>query len=1143
MEGDPPDATARPTEGQALVVAHGEGAMLAVGAAGTGRTEALARRLGRLAETGTPPERVLVLTRSRACATRLRARAAALIDGPYDELRVDTFEASAERLLREHALEAGLDPFFATVRLADRLAMLLDRIDDLSLRRHEIRGNPAGLLARMLRRVDALKAEGVTPGRLRDWAESAEREAGDAGERERTAREREFADFYASHDRVLRDCGSLDAADLVIELRRLLAERDDVRADVAGRFQHLMVDELEDAGAAHLTLVKVLATERGNVLCASDTDQAIRRPPIAAVDPAPWFRRAFPDAQIVHLYHPFRFPSEIARAATAVADLARAGDDDADAPQGGVVGARDEVPVQASDPAAPTALQPDGNAAEGEASGGVIPEDVGGVIPEASGGVIPEDVGGVIPEASSGVIPEDVGGVIRVWRCRGERAETQAAAREIEHLLAGGEVRPEGMCVIVGSGWREARLAAAALEERSIPFRFAGDAALFQRPEVRDVLAWLRMLADPTDAAAVVRALTRAPVELRSIDLARCTAIARRRRLDMVSALEAALESPQLPPEARDRIQAFLKLHAAASAALEQMRADVFVRRLIERIGLRRQRLFVATPEAAERLQSLSRLSELAAAWTKREPRGSVRDFVRHLTAVADAGELESADSPLPSPGAVVLAEPEQVKGMEFDHVYVLGLDRGAISARDLEASTIPSALLPEAQAADSEDARLAARVRLAYLALTRARRSVVLSWPESVGEEPVAPSVFYETVRGVIDVEEEVHEEELFGPAEGLHSTYRMLRDEVLEASWRAGSALSEMRLDTAEDVTQAVARYLELVKLAALVQRPDAEPAGESLAAINELIGRVASVEQRAVLEASTLDELVIGEEADLAARRDLVAARRQPSLEQFIPRRGDGLALSASDIDLYRTCPLKYKFARVFAIPQEPTINQRFGILIHQVLERFHTEALQAEGRGPDGPNGAADPDRAGSLGRLLALFEAGWRRTGFGASDDELQYRDRAVAALARYHERHQHSGSRPVWLERSFAFAIGPHRLRGRVDRVDKLSDGRYELIDYKTGARRSGPGEDVQLALYRLGAREAWQVEAGLGSYWYVLDDERVEMAPQPDDAERVERTVLEVGAGIEGQDFEPRPSHEICSWCDYRLICPASEA
>jgi DNA helicase-2/ATP-dependent DNA helicase PcrA len=1090
MEGDPAGFEMQLTDAQRRVVEHGPGAMLVVGPAGSGRSEALAARLARLVAGGTAPERIMVLTRSRAAATHLRARTAALIELPYEELWISTYEVVAERLLREHALEAALDPFFATVRAADRLAMLLDRLDDLSLRRHEIRGNPAGLLARLLHRIDTLKAERITPGRLRDWAEQRERDAQGAAERERAQREREFADLYASHDRVLRDCGSLDASDLVIELERLLGERADVRRALSERFPYLMVDELEDAGAAHRALVEALAAEHGNLVCACDLGQSIRRPTLAARDPAPSFMESHPDADQVVLDRPLRFGPTIARAAAAVGALAQAPP----------AGARDEVPGQAAEPAAPVAPEPDASA-------------------------------GLAEEAS-----------VRYWRCSGERAQAQAAAREIEHLLAAGEVRPEAVCVIVGSGWREARLVAAALEERRVPFRFAGDAALFQRPEVRDVLAWLRMLADPTDSAAVVRAVTRPPVELRSIDLARCTAIARRRKLDMISALEAALESPQLPPEARDRIQAFLKLHHAAAAALEEIRADVFVRRLIERIGLRRHRLFVATPEAAERLQSLSRLSELAAAWTRREPRGSVRDFVRHLTAVADAGELDPDDAATPPPGEVVLAEPEQVKGLEFEHVYLLGLHRGAIAGRDRDAAWIPPKLLAEpppngAVEPPTTHSGVSARpARLAYLAMTRARLALVLSWPETTGEGPIPPSPFYEAARDALDAEEEVHEAELFGPAEGLHSTYRMLRDEALEASWRAGSALSEMRLDTAEDVTQAVARYLELIKLAALVQRPGAEPAAEALAALNELLGRVASPEQRAALEASTLDEYVIGEERDLAARRELVAARREPSLEQFIPRRGEGLALSASDIDLYRTCPLKYKFARVFAIPQEPTINQRFGILIHQVLERFHSEQLRADALREAAGSQAQPPSPAGSLDRLLALFEAGWRRTGFGSSDDELQYRDRAVA-----HE--QRSESRPVWLERSFAFAIGSHQLRGRVDRVDQLPDGGYELIDYKTGERRTGSGDDVQLALYRLGAREAWQVETELGSYWYVLEDERVPVPAAPDDAERVERTVLEVAAGIEGQDFEPRPSYEICSWCDYRLICPASEA
>ena len=110
-----------------------------------------------------------------------------------------------------------------------------------------------------------------------------------------------------------------------------------------------------------------------------------------------------------------------------------------------------------------------------------------------------------------------------------------------------------------------------------------GPAALFQRPEVRDAIAWLRVLADPGDSAAAARALTRPPIELRSADLARLTTIARRRKLDMVSACEAALESPQITPEARERIQSFLKLYGTASAAMEERRADVFVRRLIER--------------------------------------------------------------------------------------------------------------------------------------------------------------------------------------------------------------------------------------------------------------------------------------------------------------------------------------------------------------------------------------------------------------------------------------------------------------------------------------------------------------------------------------------------------------------------------
>ncbi len=1053
--------TPGPTDAQRRAIGHRGGPLLLVGAAGSGRTETIARRVAALAGAGLPPGRVLILTRSRAAAARLRDRAQALVDRPIEELWIEPYPALAERLLHDHAIEAGLDPFFETVAAADRLAMLLDRLADLPLRRHEIRGNPAGLLARLLERIDTLKAEAVTAAALRTWA--AERERGASGEAEREAarRELEFAELYARHDRILSDAGSLDTGDLVLELTRLLRDRADVRERLGDAFPEVMADEYEDAGAAHRELLERLAAH-GNVLVACDDRQAIRRFRGAGSSAADHFRARHPRCERVALEGSLRGAPRLAGAA-----------------------------------AAATGAAPDGEAADGE-------------------------------------------GVVRFWRSRNRRAEAQGAAREIEHVIATEDVRPERVCVIVGAAQREGRLVAGALEERSVPSRFAGAGAFFQRPEVRDAIAWLRVLADPNDSPAAVRALTRPPVELRSVDLARCTLIARRRKLDMVSAVEAALESPQLPPEARDRIQAFLKLYRAAAVALEEMRADVFVRRLIERIGLRRQQLFAASPETAYRLVSLSRLGDLAAAWARREPRASTRDFVRYLTAVAEAGEL--GDDPLsgPPPSGVLVAEPEQVKGLEFDHVYVLGLTADALSGRPARDAWIPDQLLSEPPPAPGAELTAAHRARLAYVAMTRARSSLVLGWPEETARGPAEPSPVYEAAREALGGEEEIHEEELFGPAEGLHATYRMLQDEVLESSWRAGGTLGEMRLDTAEDVDRAVARLLELVKLAALIQRPGSEPAAEALDALNQLVAQAATPEQRALVEASALDEYLIDEEREERRRRELIAERREPSLEAFIPRRGAGLALSASDIDLYRICPLKYKFARVFAIPEEPTINQRFGILIHQVLERFHADELREEASAS-----GEEWERREGIDRLLWLFEAGWRRAGFGASDDELQYRDRAVAALTRYWERHVHSDTMPIWLERAFAFEIGSHQLRGRIDRVDRLPGGGYELIDYKTGKPGAGPelAGDLQLALYRLGARESWQIDAEAGSYWYVLEDEKVSVPSAPDDRERVEATVIDVAEGIQAQDFEPRPSYEICSWCDYRLICPASEA
>jgi DNA helicase-2/ATP-dependent DNA helicase PcrA len=113
-----------------------------------------------------------------------------------------------------------------------------------------------------------------------------------------------------------------------------------------------------------------------------------------------------------------------------------------------------------------------------------------------------------------------------------------------------------------------------------------------------------------------------------------------------------------------------------------------------------------------------------------------------------------------------------------------------------------------------------------------------------------------------------------------------------------------------------------------------------------------------------------------------------------------------------------------------------------------------------------------------------------------------------------------------------------------VDRVDCHADGSYELIDYKTGKAKTEDQlrEDIQLSIYQMGARESWHLQTSAQSYFYVLTGERVPVTHSKDELERVRATVSEIAGGILKQRFEPTPSAEICSFCDYRIICPAAE-
>jgi DNA helicase-2/ATP-dependent DNA helicase PcrA len=412
-----------------------------------------------------------------------------------------------------------------------------------------------------------------------------------------------------------------------------------------------------------------------------------------------------------------------------------------------------------------------------------------------------------------------------------------------------------------------------------------------------------------------------------------------------------------------------------------------------------------------------------------------------------------------------------QAKGLEFDAVFVIGLTRANFPGADRGGADIPDALLPEVLPR-GRDAHVAEARRLAYVAMTRARRHLVLATVAAgSGGVAQAPSPFFEEAleAGAAAVEDvgEAPERALLAAVAARHAAFE-------EASLRAAAALAGDEGDAGERMAAAERAARDLVEARARALRPAAAP---------------------------------------------------EPVPRPARPAR-PGLELSPSAVETYRTCPLRYRFAAVDRVPTAPSAARAVGVAAHSALEAHYRPG----GTGGDGE-------------ALVGRFAAALRREGVAATAEGRQALARGREALPPYHERLVRSGTRPLAVEREFTLTVAPHRVHGRVDRVDAHPAGGHQIVDYKTG-KPPGPGgrgdeDDLVLRLYLQGAREAWGVEPRGATILHVLDGDARGVHPDADaDAAAVE-AVREAAEGISAGRFEPRPSWA-CRTCDFALLCPA---
>ncbi|MBD3328718.1 AAA family ATPase [Candidatus Peregrinibacteria bacterium] len=236
----------------------------------------------------------------------------------------------------------------------------------------------------------------------------------------------------------------------------------------------------------------------------------------------------------------------------------------------------------------------------------------------------------------------------------------------------------------------------------------------------------------------------------------------------------------------------------------------------------------------------------------------------------------------------------------------------------------------------------------------------------------------------------------------------------------------------------------------------------------------------------------------------------------------------SLSFSKMDTFLTCPLKYKFRYLFQIPTPQPHAANFGSSIHNTVNQFYSEIKK--GHSP-------------SLERLKQIFEENWIPQGYENKGHEKARKIQGTHIMERFFEKEKESDFKPPeFLERSFRVKIGNVTFSGRIDRIDKLEDGTYEIIDYKTGKSKLNANlkKDLQLSLYAYAAKELYKLPVSRLSLYYLDDVSKASTERNEDDLKEFKELMLEHCKNLKNSSFEASPGYQ-CSYCEFRTLCHAA--
>ncbi len=597
------------TDDQKAAVTHGEGPLLILAGAGSGKTRAITRRVAYLLRSGVRASNILAITFTNKAAGEMKTRVEKL--APGNKVWVSTFHSLGARLLRQYADRLGYDRNFTIYDMDDRNKLVKDALEASGI--DNVKFSPE----RIGGAISKAKNQFITPAAYQKTATDFFQQT--------------VSVVYPLYEKRLRNANAMDFDDLLYLPAMALKLNEELRAELDARFRYVLIDEYQDTNSAQYQIVKQLSRDYPNVCVVGDPDQSIYRWRGSDIKIILDFERDFPQSRTITLSQNYRSTKSIIHAASVLIDhnkQRKKKDLVTDNPQGDPVN--------------------------------VITFDNG--LDEADGVVTR--------------IKEAVKSGKFKYRDHAIFMRINALTRSLE----------------------------SAFVKHGVPFQIVKGLAFFERKENRDVLAYLRLLANPQDTVSFLRVVNEPVRGIGKVSLDKLQSFAAGQEIGLLVAAGQVARITEIKGKAATGLRDFHRMMSELRSRLD-LPPHELVRLVLEKSGYETMLRDSTDEEDADRLMNVGELVTAAKQFWDEDNSRTITDFLEQITLASDVdGWDEQADH-------VSVMTLHASKGLEFPVVYVLAVEQG---------------LLPHERSL-SNDEEVEEERRLCFVGMTRAMKELYL--------------------------------------------------------------------------------------------------------------------------------------------------------------------------------------------------------------------------------------------------------------------------------------------------------------------------------------------------------------------------------------------------------------------------------